>query len=560
MPEQMSGHTTTAQPPYAATTSHEPIAALPAPETHAALPPPGQPTEPKAPGGIGGTIRKIFILLVILAVVGGAVWKIRKNRAETAAQPTGRPGGGAGGGGSTPVLVTPVQQRTIPVYLTALGTVTAYNSVTIKSRVDGQLLSVNVREGQAVRKGQLLAEIDPRPYQAAVAQAEGQLVKDQANAENAKAEAGRYTALYSAGVISKESQQLQLSNSGQATGSLQADQAAIQAAKVNVAYTRITSPIDGVVGLRTVDPGNIVHASDATGLILVTQIQPIAVIFTLPEDQLPQVLKLTRGGAKLTVEAYDRSETTHLATGTLLTVDNQIDTTTGTDRIKAVFPNTDGALFPNQFVNIRLIVQQRENALVVPSAALQASTGGSFLYVVRQGNPPVDPNAGGGGGRRGGGQRPAGGAGARGGSSEGAEPAADGQGGANGRPAGPRYYAEAVPVKVALTQGSTSVIENGVNAGDMVVIDGQEKLKNGARVVPKQSGGAPGAGGRGGAGASGSAGVRGAGNGSTMPGDASGQGETPLNTDGKGSGGPGTGRGQHRPKMGDSQGPKGSQQ
>ena len=511
---------------------------------------------------MGGTVRKLLILLVLLAVVGGAIWKIRNNRAETAAQPSGRPGGG-GGGGPIPVLVTQIQQRTIPVYMTALGTVTAYNSVTIKSRVDGQLLSVNVREGQSVRKGQLLAEIDPRPYQAAMAQAEGQLAKDQATAANATAEAGRYTALYSAGVISKESQQAQVSNAGQATGSIQADQAAIQAAKVNVIYTRITSPIDGIVGLRTVDPGNIVHASDTTGLILVTQIQPIAVIFTLPEDQLPQVLKLVRGGAKLTVEAYDRSETTHLATGTLLTVDNQIDTTTGTARIKAVFPNTDNALFPNQFVNVRLIVQERENALVVPSAALQASTNGSFLYVVRQGNPPADQSSGGtGGGRRGGDGRRAGGNNPAGTSPAGARSPAEagqadgGQGGPSGRPSGPRYYAEAVPVKVGLTQGSSTVLDSGVNAGDLVVIDGQEKLKNGARVIPKQSASAPGQGGRGGT-AGGT--VRGAGNGSTVAGDASGQGETPLNTDGSGSGGPGAESRQPRQKMGDSQGQKGNQ-
>ena len=387
------------------------------------------------------------------------------------------------GGGPTPVLVTPVVQRTVPVYLTALGTVTAYNSVTIKNRVDGQLLSVNVREGQTVKKGQLLAEIDPRPNQAAVAQAEGQLTKDQATAVNAQAEAGRYTALYGAGVISKESQQLQISNAGVATGAIQADQAAIQAAKVNVTYTRITSPIDGVVGLRTVDPGNIVHASDSNGLILVNQVQPIAVIFTLPEDQLPQVLKLTRGGAKLAVEAYDRSETTHLASGTLLTVDNTIDTTTGTAKIKAVFPNADGSLFPNQFVNVRLIVQDRENAIVVPSAALQTAASGNFLYVVKPGNPPegLDTTVAGTAPPKGARSGKGGGKGAKSG-----DPTA--AGGASGKQNGPSYYVEAVPVKVDLTQGSNVILAAGaVNPGDQIVIDGQEKLKNGGRVVPHQS-------------------------------------------------------------------------
>ena len=278
----------------------------------------------------GGALRAIVVVLVILTAVGGTVWKIRNN-AQT--QETTNTRANAAADRPTPVLVVPVAQKTMPIYLGALGTVTPYYSVTIKSRVDGQLMSVNVREGQAVHKGQLLAEIDPRPYEAALAQAQGQLVKDQANAENAKAEAQRYSALLEAGVVSKESQQSQVASAGQAEGSIAADQAAIQAARVNLAYTKITSPIDGIVGLRQVDPGNIVHASDSTGLLLVTQLQPISVIFTLPEDQLPQVLKLVRSGQKLTVEAYDRSNTMRLGEGTVLTADNQIDSTTGTDKI-----------------------------------------------------------------------------------------------------------------------------------------------------------------------------------------------------------------------------------
>ena len=485
-----SGPTTSGQPSSTTTTYHDPIAALPAPDgngNHHASPKPGSTSnsdgqKPDQTSRFGGTARKLIILLVLLAVVGGAIWKIRQNRAETAATPTGR---GAAGVGPTPVLVTPVIQRTVPVYLTALGTVTAYNSVTIKSRVDGQLLSVNVREGQTVKKGQLLAQIDPRPYEAAVAQAEGQLTKDQATAVNAQAEAGRYTALYGAGVISKESQQLQVSNAGVASGAIQADQAAIQAAKVNITYTRITSPINGVVGLRTVDPGNIVHASDSNGLLLVNQVQPISVIFTLPEDQLPQVLKLTRGGATLSVEAYDRSETTHLASGTLLTVDNTIDTTTGTAKIKAVFPNGDGSLFPNQFVNVRLIVQDRENAIVVPSAALQTAANGNFLYVVKPGNPPegLDTTVAG--------AAPPKGARSGKGSGKGAKSGGDPNttaGEANGSQSRPSFYVEAVPVKVDLTQGSNVILASGgVNPGDQIVIDGQEKLKNGGRVIPHQS-------------------------------------------------------------------------
>src|SRR5271156_4110393 len=289
------------------------------------------PEQPK-----GSAARKWIVLLVIVAVVGAAVWKIRRNTKEqdslqlSMAGPPDRP---------PPGQVAAVQQKSMPICLTALGTVTAYNTVTIKSRVDGQLMQVPVREGQAVKQGQMLAEIDPKPYQAALEQAQGQLVKDQANAVNARAEAARYEALLSAGVVSKESQQAQASTAGQAEGSIASDRAAIQAAQVNLGYTKILSPINGVVGLRQVDAGNIVHAADTTGLLVVTQLQPIAVIFTLPEDQLPEGLKLTRGGSKLAVEAYDRSEATHIASGTVLTVDNEIDTTTGTVKVKAVFDN-----------------------------------------------------------------------------------------------------------------------------------------------------------------------------------------------------------------------------
>ncbi len=448
---------------------HEHQAALPAPEAHKALP-----AATERPKPSGSKARKWIVLSVILLAVGAVVWIIHRNGQKQTAQSQKME---AAANRPTPVQTQPVQERTMPIYLRALGTVTAYNTVTIKPRVDGQLLRVNFREGQAVTKGQLLMEIDPRPYQAALAQAEGQLTKDQANSKNFEAEAARYTALYQAGVVSKESQQTQLSNAGQATGSIQADQAAIQAARVNLAYTRITSPIDGVVGLRQVDPGNIVHASDANGLVVVTQIHPIAVIFTLPEDQLPQVRARTGKGQKLPVEAYDRSDTTHLASGTLLTIDNQIDTTTGTDKVKAIFDNHEAALFPNQFVNVRLILQQRQNALVLPSVAIQNGTQGSFVYVVKEGEPPADKE-----------QAP------RGAGSPARSAAGDGSGGANERqPKGPSYYVEAVPVQVDLTEGSRVILAPGaVKAGDQIVVDGQEKLKEGARVLPKA--GAPAAG------------------------------------------------------------------
>src|SRR5229473_1330999 len=403
--------------------------------------PPAQEPKLKVPssglepeGGKGSSARKWIVLLVIVAVVGAAVWKIRRNAKEQdsvqqimAAQ-ADRP---------TPVQVSAVQQKTMPIFLTALGTVTAYNTVTIKSRVDGQLMEVPVREGQAVQQGQL--------------------VKDQANAVNARAEAERYQALLQAGVVSKESQQAQASTAGQAEGSIAADQAAIQAAKVNLGYTKILSPINGVVGLRQVDPGNIVHANDTTGLLVVTQLQPIAVIFSLPEDQLPEVLKRTRGGSRLAVEAFDRAAQTHLASGSLLTVDNQIDTTTGTVKAKAVFDNRDGALFPNQFVNIRLILQEKQNAIVIPAAALQTGTQGNFVYLLKEGQPPANlvekKNT----------DMPV-------------PQLAENQS---------NYYVEAKTVNVELTEGAQVILNGGVKAGDQIVVDGQEKLKNGSKVFPK---------------------------------------------------------------------------
>jgi multidrug efflux system membrane fusion protein len=414
---------------------------------------PSSSSEPEGPKG--SAARKWIVLLVILAVVGAAVWKIRRNAKEQdsvqqimAAQ-ADRP---------TPVQVSAVQQKTMPIFLTALGTVTAYNTVTIKSRVDGQLMEVPVREGQAVQQGQMLAEIDPKPYQAALEQAQGQLVKDQANAVNARAEAERYQALLQAGVVSKESQQAQASTAGQAEGSIAADQAAIQAAKVNLGYTKIVSPINGVVGLRQVDPGNIVHANDTTGLLVVTQLQPIAVIFTLPEDQLPEVLKRTRGGSRLAVEAFDRAASTHLASGSLLTVDNQIDTATGMVKAKAVFDNRDGALFPNQFVNVRLILQEKQNAIVIPAAALQTGTRGNFVYLLKQGQPPADLVE-----KKRDTDKPL-------------PELAENQ---------TNYYVEAQTVNVELTEGAQVILNGGVKAGDQIVVDGQEKLKNGSKVFPK---------------------------------------------------------------------------
>lgn len=474
------------EPDTAAQGDLDPHHALPAPAgSSATVTDPAHllPAASAASPARGSWTRKVILLTLVLGLIGFSVWRIRSDNAETeaaankAAQASNRP---------TPVLVSAVQQRTVPMYLTALGTVTAYNTVTLDSRVDGQLLKVNFQEGQAVRQGQLLMQIDPRGYQAAVAQAEGQLAKDTATQKNAQAEAQRYTALYQAGVVSKESQQTQLSNAGQAAGSIQADNAAIQAAKVTLSYTNIYSPINGIVGLRAVDPGNIVHASDSAGLVTITQIHPIAVIFTLPEDQLPQVQQAMRGGTKLTVEAHDRNDSHILATGKLLTIDNQIDTTTGTAKLKAVFDNADDGLFPNQFVNVRLIIQERQNAIVIPTAAIQSGITGSFVFVVRSGATAAHKRPGGAGGD------PASGSG---GHDSGAGTSSAGGSGdsnaASGGPGeatkGPESHAEVIPVHVDFAQGANSILAEGsVKPGDQVVIDGQEKLSDGSAVIPQQ--------------------------------------------------------------------------
>jgi multidrug efflux system membrane fusion protein len=441
-----------------------------------------------------GALRKIIIVLVLALFVGVIVWRIHTSNVaqqgenDKAAMQANR---------ATPVQVAAVQQKTVPVFLTALGTVTAYNTVTINSRVSGQMLAVNFREGQNVSKGQLLMQIDPRPYQAALDQAVGQLAKDEANLKNTEAEAQRYTALYQSGVVSKEQQQLQVSNQGQAAGSIKADQAAIEAAKVNLAYCRITSPIDGVVGLRQVDPGNIVNAGQTTGLVVITQIHPIAVIFTLPEDQLPQVQRAMKASGKaLTVEAYDRSDAHLIATGTLLTIDNQIDTTTGTAKLKAVFDNKDNALFANQFVNVQLVLRERPNATVVPTAAISSGTQGDYVFVVNPGPTPASkkknlPPA----------VQTSGNAAKGGGKNTGA--------GNDNEPKSPPMHVDAVPVHVDFTLGTSSVLADGaLTPGQQVVVDGQEKLVDGSNVSVTQPKGRPGASGA--TGSSGAAGASGA--------------------------------------------------
>jgi multidrug efflux system membrane fusion protein len=468
---------------------------------------------PEHAGGSSSGLRKLIIVVIILAVAAFVAWRIYVNKQDTAVEANKA---AAAANRPIPVQVVQVQQQTVPVFLSALGTVTAYNSVTINTRVSGQLLQVNFTEGQAVRKGQLLLAIDPRPYQAALDQAIGQKAKDEANLKNMQAEAARYTSLYQAGVVSKETQQLQVSNSGQAEGAIKADDAAIEAAQVNLGYTKIYSPIDGVVGLRQVDPGNIVNSGQSNGLVVVNQIHPIAIIFTLPEDQLSQVQAAMKGGKKLVVEAYDRSDAHKIAAGTLLTIDNQIDTTTGTAKLKAVFDNAQGELFTNQFVNVRLILSERQNATVVPTAAIETGTQGDYVFVVNPGPTPADKlknipgsSATGATGSKGKGGKH---------SSASTEETAEGTSGSTGSSGGkghgsnappcPAMHADAIPVHVDFTLGTNSVLTDGeLQTTQQVVVDGQEKLVDGSNVCSQQARTAPGA--KGASGSTGSVGTTG---------------------------------------------------
>jgi multidrug efflux system membrane fusion protein len=335
---------------------------------------------------------------------------------------------------STAVVIATARQGNMPVTLRGLGSVAAFQTVTVRSRVDGQLINVAFREGQFVHQGDLLAEIDPRTYQVQLAQAEGQLARDQAQLKDAQVNLERYKQLFSDQVIARQQLDTQASLVGQFEGAIQGDKAAIDQAKLQLVYCRITAPLSGRIGLRQVDQGNIVHASDATGIATITQLQPIAVLFSIPEDYLPQVLKRLRANPNLPVDAYDRNGTEKLANGTLLTVDNQIDPTTGTSKLKAVFNNSDNTLFPNQFVNVELRLDTRQGAIIVPAAAVQRGPQGSFVYLVKEGKAFVRP------------------------------------------------------VTTGLSQGNDVSIDKGLASGDQVVVDGADKLTDGTKVDIRQPG------------------------------------------------------------------------
>ena len=378
--------------------------------------------------------RGLWIFAGALILVGIAIAVSRSGQASDAAKAAAK----AKAQTAIPVVVADAKIGDFPVYLTGLGTVTPMATVTLHSRVDGELMSVDFREGQLVKEGEVLAQIDPRPFQVQLTQAEGQLAKDQAALVSVQLDLNRFKDLVSQGLIPQQQVDAQVSLVAQTEAAIKTDQGTIDAAKLNITYSRITSPISGRVGLRLVDPGNIVHAADTGGIVVITELDPIAVLFTLPEDSLQQVLAKLRTGATLSVEAWDRDLKTHITNGKLLTVDNRIDTTTGTVRLKAVFPNGGGVLFPNQFVNVRLLIQTLTKVVIVPSAAVQRTTKGPAIFVV----------------------------------------------GADDKVA-------LRSVDVPQQGDNHAVIAKGVTAGEVVVVDGVDKLQEGSKVAVRRAASAP---------------------------------------------------------------------
>jgi multidrug efflux system membrane fusion protein len=372
-----------------------------------------------------------WLIALCVLLSGGYLLSQRATEKDTASKSGGKKSGK--GGGPTPVTAEKVKQGDMGVYISALGTVTPVYTVSITSRVAGQLVEVGYREGQMVHKGDLLAVIDPRPYQAAYVQAQGQLERDQALLKNAHTDLDRYKAAYAQHAIPEQTLATQQSTVDQYEGTTKLDQGNVDAAKVNVDYARITSPIDGRVGLRQVDPGNIVQANGTTALLTVAQIQPITVIFTMAEDYISDVAGQLRAGRKLEVDAFDRDNSTLLAKGSVMTIDNQIDATTGTVKVRAQFANNDLRLFPNEFVNARLLVRTLMGVNIVPTAALQRNNDTTFVYVINPQTNAVQPHN----------------------------------------------------VTIATTDGSQAAV-TGVKPGDMLVTDGFDKLQNNAKVTVRQ--------------------------------------------------------------------------
>ncbi len=377
-----------------------------------------------------------WVWLVVLAGAGFAIYhywpQIKPLLTSAPAQPTGGRGRGRGRGGRggvTQVVGAKAQKGNIRVYITGLGAVTPIYTVTVKSRVDGQLMEVHFKEGQLVRQGDPLVEIDPRPYQVQLEQAEGQLVHDQALLKNAHLDLDRYQVLYKQDAIPQQQLATQEALVTQYDGTIKTDVAQIDNAKLNLVYCHIGSPITGRVGLRLVDPGNIVHATDTNGLVVITQLDPISVIFTVAEDQLPPVEAKLHQGQALPVEAWDRENKNKLGDGSLETIDNQIDPTTGTLRLRATFANPDNKLFPSQFVNARLLVDEKHGVTVLPNSGIQRNTAGAYVWLVQ-----------------------------------------------------PNQRVTVRPITVGATEGDQTEIVSGLQSGDTVVTVGVDRLEDNGQV------------------------------------------------------------------------------
>jgi multidrug efflux system membrane fusion protein len=389
----------------------------------------------------GGSRRLVVIVFGLVCLIAAGSWIAYGRQAKTQQQAK------APGGTSTPparpipVVVSPTRTGDLSVYLTALGSVTPLNTVTVKSRVDGQLMKTHFTEGQVIHAGDVLAEIDPRPFQAQLAQAEGQLARDQANLANARLDLERYQRLAQQEMIARQQLDTQQMVVNQAEATIKVNGGLIDAIKLQLTYCRITAPITGQVGLRLVDPGNVVKASDTGGLVVITQLEPIALVFSVPEDSLQPILRRFRVGNKVPVDAFDREGKTKIATGTLVAIDNQIDPTTGTVRLKAAFGNTDGILYPNQFVNARVLIDVLHDAVLAPAEAIQRGPQGAFVYVVK-----------------------------------------------------PDKVVQMRRVQLGPNEGATVSVRTGLTDSEALVVDGAEKVQDGARVEPtvrKAPAGAP---------------------------------------------------------------------
>jgi multidrug efflux system membrane fusion protein len=377
-----------------------------------------------------------FVFLLIVAVVTYFLWPkmFGPSGSGTSTSKSGK-GGKGGGGAPTNVVATRARRGNIGVYFTGLGSVTPIYTVTLKTRVDGELMTVNYTEGQIVNKGDLLAQIDPRPYQAALTQAQGTLIRDQALLENARTDLVRYQTLIKTKAVPEQTLATQEALVKQDEGIVKTDEGTVASAEVNLVYTKITAPFTGRTGLRLVDPGNIVQTSDSSGLVVITQIDPISVIFTISEDQIPAVVQKMRAGQKLQVDAFDREMKNKVASGTLSTIDNEIDQSTGTVRVRALFDNKTAALFPNQFVNARLLVETHVGVVLLSSAAIQRTSSSQFVYLVQPDSTVTIRN-----------------------------------------------------VTLGVTESDDTEITSGLNAGDVVVMSGADKLEEGSKVNPQIQG------------------------------------------------------------------------